>query len=141
MVFKGQSWLLLIIVTAKVLSLPEYSTEALDLSYYQISSNSIEKPVQETQEYVPPQSVGAAVIPYQPPPATPVNAAASNVPGDGNSVFLGSGSLGVINLGGGKQKLKHFKSCRYQLSYIVHNCIVKWRNWFWWTFYGFWYVT
>ncbi|CAG9861695.1 unnamed protein product [Phyllotreta striolata] len=84
---------------SKAISLPEYSTEPLHLNYYEL--NSIEKPVQESQEYVPPQSVGSAVIPELPPPAVPVNAAAANVPGDGNSIFLGSGALGVLNLGGG----------------------------------------
>ncbi|XP_072386030.1 uncharacterized protein [Diabrotica undecimpunctata] len=82
----------------------EYSTDNLKNfdGFYHILSNSLEKPVQESQEYIPPQqSLGPAVIPDYPPPATPVNAAASNVPSNGNAVFLGSGSIGVVNLGGG----------------------------------------
>lgn len=66
------------------------------------TSNAIDKPVDEPQEIVPPQSTGNAIIPYYPPPATPVNAAAANVPARMGAVFLGSGSLGVIDLGGGK---------------------------------------
>ncbi|CAH1159896.1 unnamed protein product [Phaedon cochleariae] len=69
------------------------------------SSNAVDKPVQESQEYVPPQAAGTAVIPGMPPPATPVSAAAANVPGNGGAVFLGSGSLGVIDLGGGAYAL------------------------------------
>ncbi|XP_060530813.1 uncharacterized protein LOC132704668 [Cylas formicarius] len=65
-------------------------------------TNSVEKPVEEVQDYVPPpQSSGPAIIPFQPPPAVPVNAAAANVPANNGAVFLGSGSLGVINLGNG----------------------------------------
>lgn len=67
-----------------------------------IVSNSIEKPVREAQDYVPPQSVGTAIIPPIPPPATPINAAAANVPAERGAVFLGSGALGVIDLGGGR---------------------------------------
>lgn len=65
------------------------------------SSNSVEKPVQEVSDSVPPQPRSTAVIPLQPPPAVPVNAAAANVPSTQGAVFLGSGSLGVINLGNG----------------------------------------
>ncbi|XP_050507507.1 uncharacterized protein LOC126885118 isoform X2 [Diabrotica virgifera virgifera] len=82
----------------------EYSTDNLKNfdGFYQIISNSLEKPVQESQEYIPSQqSLGPAVIPQYPPLATPVNAAASNVPSNENAVFLGSGSIGVVNLGGG----------------------------------------
>ncbi|XP_057661890.1 uncharacterized protein LOC130897181 [Diorhabda carinulata] len=79
-----------------------YARESVDVGgTYQILTNSLEKPVQESQEYIPPQSIAVAIIPSYPPPATPVNAAASNVPGNGNAVFLGSGSIGVVHLGGG----------------------------------------
>ncbi|KAJ8978490.1 hypothetical protein NQ317_009118 [Molorchus minor] len=69
-----------------------------------ITSNAIDKPVQEAQEYVPPQSIGTAIIPQVPPPATPVNLVASNGPANGGAVFLGSGALGVIDLGGGNNQ-------------------------------------
>ncbi|KYB28023.1 uncharacterized protein LOC103312712 isoform X1 [Tribolium castaneum] len=70
-----------------------------------LSSNSLEKPVMESQEYIPPQSFGTAVLPQMPPPATPVNAAASNIPANRGAVFLGSGSLGVVSLGNGAYAL------------------------------------
>ncbi|XP_030745630.1 proline-rich protein 36-like [Sitophilus oryzae] len=66
-----------------------------------VLSNSIEKPVQEPQEPIPQQPAGTAIIPLLPPPAIPVNAAAANVPANNGAVFLGSGALGVINLGNG----------------------------------------
>lgn len=59
----------------------------------------------EPQEYVPPQSVGAANIPLMPPPAIPVNAVAANVPSSMGAVFLGSGSIGVVSLGNGAYAL------------------------------------
>ncbi|KAF7263944.1 hypothetical protein GWI33_000831, partial [Rhynchophorus ferrugineus] len=65
------------------------------------SSNSVEKPVQEPQEPIPQQPTGTAIIPLIPPPAVPVNAAASNVPSNNGATFLGSGALGVVNLGNG----------------------------------------
>ncbi|KAL1489734.1 hypothetical protein ABEB36_013669 [Hypothenemus hampei] len=64
-------------------------------------SNSIEKPVQEPSDPVPQPPRITAVIPLQPPPAVPVNAAAANVPANNGAVFLGSGALGVVNLGNG----------------------------------------
>ncbi|XP_044748580.1 uncharacterized protein LOC123309493 isoform X2 [Coccinella septempunctata] len=67
--------------------------------------NSIEKPVEEPQEYVPPQSMGSATIPLIPPPAIPVNAAASNVPSSNGAVYLGSGSIGVVQLSNGAYAL------------------------------------
>ncbi|KAJ8963003.1 hypothetical protein NQ314_005643 [Rhamnusium bicolor] len=68
-------------------------------------SNAVDKPVQEQQEFQPPQSAGTAIIPPRPPPAVPVNAVADNVPTGRGAVFLGSGSLGVIDLGGGAYAL------------------------------------
>lgn len=38
-----------------------------------------------------------------PPPAVPVNAVASNVPSNQGATFLGSGSLGVVDLGNGNK--------------------------------------
>ncbi|CAH1371143.1 uncharacterized protein [Tenebrio molitor] len=70
-----------------------------------IQSNSLDKPVMEGQEYIPPQSIGAAVLPRMPIPATPVNAAAANIPASRGAVFLGSGSLGVVDLGNGAYAL------------------------------------
>lgn len=70
-----------------------------------LSTNSLEKPVMESQEYIPPQSFGTAVLPQMPPPATPVNAAASNIPSTRGAVFLGSGALGVVSLGNGAYAL------------------------------------
>ncbi|XP_050299339.1 uncharacterized protein LOC126738179 isoform X2 [Anthonomus grandis grandis] len=64
-------------------------------------SNSIEKPVQEASDPMPQQPTGTAVIPFLPPPAVPVNAAAANVPSNNGAVFLGSGALGVVHLGNG----------------------------------------
>lgn len=76
-----------------------------NLKVVPIDSNSIEKPVQEYQEIIPPQSIGAAVLPQRPIPATPVNAAAANVPAQTGAVFLGGGSLGVVHLGNGAYAL------------------------------------
>ncbi|RZC41364.1 hypothetical protein BDFB_003682 [Asbolus verrucosus] len=59
----------------------------------------------ESQEIIPPQSVGTAIIPRVPPLATPVNAVASNVPASGGAVYLGSGSIGVVDLGNGAYAL------------------------------------
>ncbi|KAG5882858.1 hypothetical protein JTB14_034578 [Gonioctena quinquepunctata] len=90
-------------------SIPQYAGAIHEL--HQIpqieyaNSNAVDKPVQESQEFIPPQSTGTAIIPMNPPPATPVNAAAFNVPANGGAVFLGSGSLGVIDLGGGAYAL------------------------------------
>ncbi|CAH0560917.1 unnamed protein product [Brassicogethes aeneus] len=67
----------------------------------QVVSNSIDKPVQEAQEVIPPTSLGRAIIPENPPPATPVNAVAANIPMSQGALFLGSGSLGVVDLGNG----------------------------------------
>ncbi|XP_018561403.1 uncharacterized protein LOC108903646 [Anoplophora glabripennis] len=77
--------------------------EIASLNY--IVSNSIDKPVQEAQDNVPPQSLATAIIPPVPPPAIPINAVAANVPAERGAVFLGSGSLGVIDLGGGAYAL------------------------------------
>lgn len=74
-------------------------------SYSFADHNSIEKPVEEPQEYVPPQSVGSATIPLIPPPAIPVNAVASNVPTANGAVYLGSGSIGVVQLSNGAYAL------------------------------------
>ncbi|KAK9870868.1 hypothetical protein WA026_009826 [Henosepilachna vigintioctopunctata] len=80
--------------------------DAYDFSGISIPShNSIEKPVDEPQEYVPPQSVGSASVPLQPPPAVPVNAVAANVPSNNGAVYLGSGSIGVVRLGNGAYAL------------------------------------
>lgn len=59
--------------------------------------------MRESQETVSRQS-NRAIIPPMPLPATPVNAVAANIPVVENSVFLGSGSLGVVDLGGGRIK-------------------------------------
>ncbi|KAJ8915883.1 hypothetical protein NQ315_015494 [Exocentrus adspersus] len=67
-----------------------------------ISSNAVDKPVQESQDFVPPQSLS---FHHYHPPATPVNAAASNVPAQRGAVFLGSGAIGVVDLGGGAYAL------------------------------------
>nr|CAH7722217.1 unnamed protein product [Callosobruchus chinensis] len=68
-----------------------------------VSSNDIEKPVDEIQEFVPTQTQGGqtAIIPLLPPPATPVQITRPNTPANGGAVFLGSGALGVVALGGG----------------------------------------
>lgn len=70
-----------------------------------IVGNSIDKPIIEAQEYIPPQSTGTAILPQMPPPAVPVNAVASNIPASGGAVFLGSGSIGVVDLGNGAYAL------------------------------------
>lgn len=103
----------------KYLSIPDYGgtndadfglkvtlplAKAQSIAIPAASSNSIEKPVEEPQEYVPPQSIGTAILPQMPPPATPVNAAAANVPSQRGAVFLGSGALGVVALGHGIKK-------------------------------------
>lgn len=88
------------------ISLPLQQAHALPIPI--AASNSVEKPVEEPQEYVPPQSIGQAILPEVPPPATPVNAAASNVQAPRGAVFLGSGSLGVVDLGNGTWKKNHF---------------------------------
>ncbi|KAL3265454.1 hypothetical protein HHI36_009658 [Cryptolaemus montrouzieri] len=78
--------------------------DSLNFNFPEISAashNSVEKPVDEPQEYVPPQSVGAASVPLMPPPAVPVNAVAANVPSANGAVYLGSGSIGVVRLGNG----------------------------------------
>nr|CAI5865694.1 unnamed protein product [Callosobruchus analis] len=42
-----------------------------------------------------------AIIPLLPPPATPVQITRPNTPANAGAVFLGSGALGVVALGGG----------------------------------------
>nr|XP_023019921.1 actin cytoskeleton-regulatory complex protein PAN1-like [Leptinotarsa decemlineata] len=69
------------------------------------SSNAVDKPVQESQDFIPPQATGTVIIPRRPPPAIPVDTVGLNVPGKGGAVFLGSGSLGVLDLGGGAYAL------------------------------------
>lgn len=97
-------------------SIPQYHSQNNDyLEVPQIeytSTNDLEKPVSEYQEYIPNQAT-VAVIPPMPPPATPVAAAAANIPSIDNSIFLGSGSLGVIDLGGGETKLFTFTHSLY----------------------------
>lgn len=89
-------------------SAPSSYNDPLNFNYPSYSfpeHNSIEKPVDEPQEYVPPQSVGSAGIPLIPPPATPVNAVAANVPSANGAVYLGSGSIGVVQLSNGAYAL------------------------------------